>query len=177
MFRSKGLVKAATLMSECFRRGGKVMTFGVGSNTVNALYLGMELSGRLDNDINLLPCVSLSANPGIVTEVAFKYGLNELFSEQIKTLGRPQDLVVAFSVDGEGQYLINAFRDSKKMGCTNILICGHNDFVWNQFVDSIVVPSAHLQNRTRIHEWQVYVIHNLCWRVRRDLNGDTAPSD
>jgi len=166
------LGKAVTLMSECFRRGGKVMTFGVGSCTVNALYMGMELSGRLDNEINLLPCVSLSANPGIVTEVAFKYGLNELFSEQIKTIGHPQDLVIAFSIDGEGQYLINAFRDSKKIGCTNILICGSNDFVWSQFVDSIVIPSTPLETRARIHEWQVHVIHDLCWRVRRNMNGD-----
>ena len=172
MIRTKGLGKAATLMSECFRRGGKVMTFGVGSCTVNALYLGMELTGRLDHDADLLPCVSLSANPGIVTEVAFKYGLNELFSEQIKTIGHSQDLVVAFSIDGEGQYLINAFRDSKKMGCTNILICGSSAFVWSQFVDSMIIPSTQLQDRTRIHEWQVYVIHNLCWRVRRDLNSD-----
>ena len=161
-------------MSQCFRRGGKVMTFGVGSCTVNALYLGMELSGRLDGDLDLLPCASLSANPGIVTEVAFKYGLNELFSEQIKTIGHPQDLVVAFSIDGEGQYLINALRDSKKIGCTNVLICGSSNFVWDQFVDSMIVPSTQLQNRMRIHEWQVYVIHDLCRRVRCDLNGDIS---
>ncbi len=174
MTRTKGLGKAVTLMTECFRSGGKVMTFGVGSCTVNALYMGMELSGRLDNDVDLLPCASLSANPGIVTEVAFKYGLNELFSEQIKTIGRPQDVVVAFSIDGEGQYLINAFRDSKKLGCTNILVCGSDDFVWSQFVDSMITPSARLRDRASIHEWQVYVIHNLCWRVRRNLNGDTT---
>ncbi len=170
MIGTKGLARAVNLAAACFRGGGKVLTFGVGSCTVNALYLGMELSGRLANEVDLLPCVSLSANPGIVTEVAFKYGLNDLFSEQIKTLGHRHDVVVAFSIDGQGQYLINAFRESRRIGCTNILVCGSGEFIWNQFVDSMVTPSRQLQDRMRIHEWQVYIIHKFCSRVRHKLN-------
>lgn len=159
------LEEITNLIIDCFKRGNKVLTFGVGGNAANAIHFAAELAGKFETFEEPLPCIDLCSNPSVLTAITNDFGWEHVFERQIKALAKPGDIVVAFSIGTKGQYLRNALYEARLVDCRNVLVCGRNshevspkliDEVWE--LDSDATPW--------VQEEQLRIIHQIVGRVK-----------
>jgi len=159
-----GVDAIANAIKDCFSNGGKVITFGCGGQAANAIHFAAELAGKFEEFEQPLPCIDICSNPSILTAITNDFGWEYVFSRQIKALGKSGDVVVAFSISGEGMYIVNALMTANEIGCKTVLINGKKDVTWGNFVDILYALDS--EDTPKVQEWQLYVVHQLCWGVK-----------
>ena len=167
------LDEVANLIVSCIKKGGKVLTFGVGGNAANAIHFAAELSGKFERYEHPLPCICLSENPSILTAITNDFGWEHVFSRQILALARPEDIVVAFSISTNGEYLYNAIHAALDT-CKVVLICGkdtHEIFFENPALEKLgyYVWDLGSDDTPWVQEEQLRIIHKLCREVKSRL--------
>jgi D-sedoheptulose 7-phosphate isomerase len=113
------------LIRRAWQKGCQVITLGNGGSALTALHFV--------NDWNkMVPLTtrkpfrgrSLLDNMGLVTAYANDMSYADIFSEQIKNLAVPGDLVVAVSGSGNSENVIRAVETANRIGCTTLGLCG-----------------------------------------------------
>jgi len=85
---------------------------------------------------------SLTDNMAWISAVANDIDFRLVFSEQIRNVMRPGDLLIAISVSGQSGDILDAIRATKQVGATAIAILGCNGGIAKELADaSLVVPS------------------------------------
>lgn len=82
--------------------------------------------------------VSLADNIPIITAVANDFGYQEVFSRQLKVLGKPGDVVVAISASGNSQNIIETFEYAKSVGIKTVAITAFDGGRMKQMADESV---------------------------------------
>ena len=166
--QSDKVEEISDLIVSCFKRGNKVLTFGVGGNAANAIHFAAELAGKYETYEKPLPCIDLCSNPSILTAITNDFGWEHVFERQIEALAVSKDVVIAFSISTKANYLRNAFYEARMVGCQTILVCGRSshgvssrliDLVWD--LDSSDTPW--------VQEEQLRIIHRVCGSVKSRL--------
>lgn len=164
------ITKMSELIVSCIQSGGKVLTFGVGGNAANAIHFGAELSGKYKQYDNPLPCICLCENPAVLTAITNDFGWDEVFSRQIQALGKPGDVVIAFSISTKGLYLQEAIWTSMDIGCLVILVCGrYHPFYrigWEQPAYGVLLE-LDSDDTPWVQEEQLRIIHQICGEVKK----------
>ncbi len=149
--------KAATALSECFQRGGKVLLAGNGGSLCDAMHFAEELTGFYREKRPALPAIAFS-DPGHISCVANDIGYEHVFSRAIEALGRPEDVFIVMTTSGNSQNLVKAVELAKTRGIYTIAFLGKSggvlknqcnlELIVNGFVYSDRVQEAHM---TAIH--------------------------
>jgi len=163
------LEETTNLIVEAFKKGNKVLTFGVGGNAANAIHFAAELAGKFEKYEEPLPCIDLCSNPSILTAITNDFGWDVVFERQIRALAKPSDVVIAFSISTSGQYLVNAFYMANLTECETVLVCGKVTkpveivkTIWE--LDSLDTPW--------VQEEQLRIIHQICGKVKSRMEVD-----
>src|SRR5690349_18365098 len=82
------VARAADLLVETVRAGGKVLVFGNGGSAADAQHIAAELVNRLNYDRPPIAAVALTTDTSILTSVANDASFGELFERQVRALGR-----------------------------------------------------------------------------------------
>lgn len=169
MKNSKQVSKVADLIVDCFRKGNKVLTFGVGGNAANAIHFAAELAGKFEEYETPLPCIDLCSNPSVISAIATDFGWEHVFERQIRALAKPGDVVVAFSISTKGEYLLYALRQTWESGCKLVLICGKCtlDLGDLDFGETTIVGELGSDDTPWVQEEQLKIIHQICGEVKR----------
>jgi len=154
--------KVVDLIRDCLERDNKVITFGVGGNAANAMHFAAELSGKFEQHEQPLSCICLCDNPCILTAITNDFGWDHVFERQILGIGKPGDVVVAFSISTKGQYLINAHSASKQRGCSFVLICGEYT---REFLPDVLMEIGS-SDTLGVQEEQLRLLHEICREVK-----------
>jgi D-sedoheptulose 7-phosphate isomerase len=172
MQNSKELNRIVELIVDCLKNGNKVLTFGVGGNTANAIHFAAELAGKFEEYETPLPCIDLCSNPSVISAIATDFGWEHVFERQIKALAKPGDVVVAFSISTKGEYLLHALRQACLTKCRLVLICGKStlDYIEAEKYESPLVWELGSDNTPWVQEEQLKIIHQICREVKRRLN-------
>jgi D-sedoheptulose 7-phosphate isomerase len=80
--------RAAAAMTEAVRGGHKVMFCGNGGSAADSQHLAAELMGRYLKDRAPLPAIALTVDTSALTAIANDYSYAEVFSRQLRRLGR-----------------------------------------------------------------------------------------
>jgi D-sedoheptulose 7-phosphate isomerase len=102
------LTEAAVLLVETLRTGHKVLVVGNGGSAAEAQHFAAELVGRFKRERAPYAAISLATDTAILTAVANDYGYADVFARQLRALGQPGDLLVAFSTSGESESILRA---------------------------------------------------------------------
>lgn len=145
---------ANALLTGVLKEGGKVLTCGNGGSATQASHFAAELVVRFQTDRPAFPAVALT-DPAIITAAANDYGYPRVFARQIEALGRPGDLLVAFSTSGKSVNVLEAIATARHRGVRTLGISGSR---MGCDVD-ICVPST---DTARIQEATLLIIHLLC---------------
>ena len=82
------IVRAAAVIAESLKSGGKVLLFGNGGSAADAQHLAAEFVGRFAMERKALPAIALTTDTSILTAVGNDYGYEHVFVRQVQALGR-----------------------------------------------------------------------------------------
>ncbi len=105
---AKPLNEATHLMVECLRNGGKILACGNGGSAADAQHFAAELINRFEMERPELASIALTTDSSVLTSIANDYDYNQIFSKQVRGLGRKGDVLLAISTSGNSPNVIAA---------------------------------------------------------------------
>jgi D-sedoheptulose 7-phosphate isomerase len=162
------IIQIASLMTEAFRRGNKVLLFGNGGSAADAEHIACELAGKYYMNREPLPAIALSANSASLTAIANDFGYHEVFVRQLRGLLDKGDVVVGISTSGSSPNVVSAIEEARKKGAITVALIGKEGKL-RQIAEYVLgVPST---DTPRIQEAHITAGHIICYLVERSLFG------
>lgn len=119
------LDRAQALLAEALRRDGQIWACGNGGSAAIANHLVCDHSKGVAADTGLRPRVhSLSATVELVTAIANDIAYADVFSEQLRLMGRPGDVLITISSSGDSENVVRAIRQARDIGMASIALTG-----------------------------------------------------
>jgi D-sedoheptulose 7-phosphate isomerase len=161
------IAEAASIIVECLRARGKVLVFGNGGSAAEAGHFVAELIGRYRLDRQPLPAIALTTDSAVLTSIANDYGFDQIFSRQLRALGRPGDIAIAISTSGNSLNILEAVECARSM---KLVTFGLSGATGGKLADRVQlclkVPS---DCTARIQEAHALLVHLICGLVENAL--------
>ncbi len=151
--------KAATMIVDCFQKGGKLLLAGNGGSLCDAAHFAEELTGIFRKERKPLPALVLS-EVGHITCVANDLGYEKVFSRGVEAFGKQGDIFIGMTTSGNSPNLCFAFEKARHCGLETIAFLGRGGGKLKGFADlelTINGPST----SDRIQEVHMAAIHIL----------------
>ena len=159
----KAVAVAVLAMVDCLNSGGKIMACGNGGSAADAQHFAAELMGRFERERRELAAVALTTDTSILTAVGNDYSYDEVFSKQVRGLGKSGDILLAISTSGNSKNVIKAVEAAQEMGIKVIALSGNGGGSLNNALDANDLLLAAPSSRTaRIQETHLVLLHALC---------------
>ncbi len=150
--------RATEMLYECFRAGGKVLACGNGGSAEQAKHLVTELAGRIRRHRRGLPAIALGQNVHLMTAVANDFDFNQIFAHELEALGRPGDVLFAFSTSGNSPNVVAAVEAARRIGVRTIGMLGEGGKL-KLLVDLPITVASPVT--PRVQEVHLRIIHNI----------------
>lgn len=145
---------------DCLENDGKILLMGNGGSAADSQHIAAELVGRYLCERKGLPAIALTTDTSILTAVGNDYGYENIFSRQIESLAKTNDIVVGYSTSGNSENICNAMKLAKEKNCYTIALTGESGGSLLDLVDEcICIPS---KSTPRIQEAHAFIGHMLC---------------
>lgn len=164
------IVAAARLLVEALDQGGKILTCGNGGSAADAQHFSSEMLNRFDRERRELPALALTTDASTVTSIGNDYDFSQIFAKQIRALGQPEDVLLAFSTSGKSPNVLAAIETAHAKGMGVVLASGRDGGPAAAMLRTgdveLRVPS---QVTARIQEIHLTIIHCLCELIDRHV--------
>lgn len=151
--------EAAGIMIDALVRGNKIMLAGNGGSAADAQHLAAELVNRFQKNRQPLAGLALTTDTSIMTAVGNDFSFIEIFSKQVRALGRPGDVLVGISTSGNSENIIRALDEARSMGVSTVALAGEGGTIRDHADCTIAVPSG---CTPRIQEIHILIGHIIC---------------
>ena len=163
---------AANLIVDSLLAEGKVLSCGNGGSAGDAQHFSSELLNRFERERPSLPAIALTTDTSTLTSIANDYSYQEVFSKQVRALGRKGDVLLAISTSGNSRNVLEAIKAAHQRNMKVVALTGRDGGAMKELLLStdieIRVPSA---VTARIQEVHLLVIHCLCDLIDTRLFG------
>lgn len=150
-------------MTNCLQSGGKVMACGNGGSAADAQHFAAELMGRFERERQELAAIALTTDSSILTAIGNDYSYDEVFSKQVRGLGKKGDVLLAISTSGNSKNVVKAIEAAKKIGIKIIALTGNSGGKMATLLDKDDIHLCAPSTRTaRIQETHLVLLHGLC---------------
>jgi len=150
-------------MTNCLRSGGKILACGNGGSAADAQHFAAELVGRFERERRELAAIALTTDTSILTAIANDYHYDEIFSKQVRGLGKKGDILLAISTSGNSKNVVAAIEAAKKIDMHVIALTGNGGGKMAQLLGEHDVHLCAPSTRTaRIQETHLVLLHSLC---------------
>lgn len=164
------IAQAAQLMVDALLNNHKLLACGNGGSAADAQHFSSEMLNRFEAERPSLPAIALNTDTSTITSIANDYHYSEIFSKQIKALGQPGDVLLAFSTSGHSKNILEAIVAAHHRQMLVIALTGFDGGdvppLLNTTDIEIRVPS---ESTARIQETHGIVIHCLCDIIDKQL--------
>ena len=147
------------LLRRTFAAGGTVYAAGNGGSATLAQHLSDEMVGRYKSNRPPLRVVALSADSAVITCIGNDFGFAEVFARQVEGLGRPGDVLIAYSTSGNSPNILAACRAARQRNMTSVAFTGRGGQL-RDLADLVITSPG--QNTARIQELDLHAIHLIC---------------
>ncbi len=159
--------KAAELMANAIRNGGKVLSAGNGGSHCDAMHFAEELTGRYREDRPAYGAIAIS-DPSHISCVSNDYGYKYVFSRYLEGVGREGDVFLGISTSGNSENIITAVETAKKKGIKTVVLTGKDGGKLAGLAD-VEIRVPHFGFADRIQEVHIKVIHILIHAIEVKL--------
>jgi D-sedoheptulose 7-phosphate isomerase len=157
------VARAVIAIAECLRAGGKVMACGNGGSAADAQHFAAELIGRFERERRELAAIALTTDTSILTAIGNDYGYDDIFSKQVRGLGKAGDILIGISTSGNSKNVVKAIEAAKKLGIHIIALTGNGGGKMASLLEGADVHLCVPSTRTaRIQETHLVLLHALC---------------
>ena len=157
------IVQVVEVFTAALKRGNKILIFGNGGSAADAQHLAAEFVNRFLIERPPLPAIALSTDSSVLTSIGNDYDFSEIFSKQIRAIGREGDIAWGISTSGSSPNMLKAFETAKKMGLVTIGLTGKDGGALAGIADYSLNVSSH--STPRIQEVHITVGHVICEMV------------
>ncbi|HKA33514.1 MAG TPA: SIS domain-containing protein [Candidatus Binatia bacterium] len=158
------LIAAIDAIADAFLRGNKLMIFGNGGSAADAQHIAAEFVNRFRMDRPPLPALALTTDTSAITSIANDFDYKEIFSKQLKALGKEGDIALAISTSGNAANVLAAIDVCKRLKIAVIGLTGGDGGKMARKVDFLLSASEG-KNTARIQETHILVGHVICEMV------------
>ena len=166
----KKIVEAAHLISESLRSGNKVMIFGNGGSAADAQHIAAEFVNRLQKtkrDRPPLAALALTTDTSTLTSISNDSDFSNIFSRQIRALGKKGDIAWGISTSGNSPNMIKAIKVAHDMEIKTLGLTGKGGGEMGTLVDYHL--NVESNDIPRIQEVQITLSHIICELVEQKL--------
>ena len=157
------VAKGVIAMTNCLQSGGKILACGNGGSAADAQHFAAELVGRFERERRELAAIALTTDSSILTAIANDYHYDEIFSKQVRGLGKKGDILLAISTSGNSKNVVTAIEAAKKIGMHVIALTGNGGGKIAGLLEGSDIHLCAPSNRTaRIQETHLVLLHGLC---------------
>ena len=158
---------AASWITECLQRGGKVLLAGNGGSAADAQHVAAEFVGRFERERKAYPAICLSTDTSVLTAIGNDYSVDLMFARQVEALGKREDVFLGYSTSGNSPNVVRAAVRARAIGMKVISFCGETGGELARESDlALCVPS---RRTARIQEAHITISHAICEIVEADL--------
>ena len=169
------IARAGALLAETLRRGGKVLACGNGGSAADAQHFAAELLNRFEIERPPLAAVALSTDSSTLTSIADDYAYEEVFSKQVRGLGRRGDALLAISTSGNSRNVVTAIQAAHDIGVRVVALTGAGGGKMTALLspDDVHICVPH-KRTARIQEVHLLALHCLCDGIDFQLSQNPA---
>ncbi|HHT9158266.1 MAG TPA: D-sedoheptulose-7-phosphate isomerase [Candidatus Brocadiaceae bacterium] len=163
------IASAADLIVTAIRSGNKLMICGNGGSAADAQHIAGEFLCRFYNDRAPMPAIALTTDTSVLTSISNDYSFGEIFSRQVRGLGKEGDVLLSISTSGSSENVLQSFRAASGLGIKTILLSGATEREIATISNIVIkTPSS---DTPRIQEMHLIIEHILCEIVEKEING------
>jgi len=163
----QGVARAAQMIIESMRAGGKLLIFGNGGSAADAQHIAAELAFKMGRERDALPALALTTDTSLLTAIGNDRSFDFIFARQIQAIGRKGDIVLAISTSGNSSNVIEAVKQAREMEIKTIGLLGAGGGKVAALVD---LPLIVAHNETpRIQEVHIAASHIICQLIEDEL--------
>jgi len=161
------IIKGVDILATCIASGHKILLFGNGGSAADAQHIAAEFVNRFKIERPPLAAIALTTDTSILTSIGNDYHFNEVFSKQIKAIGKKGDVALGISTSGNSKNVVLAFEEARSMELITMGFTGEGGGKLAELSDILFdVPS---KITARIQETHITIGHILCELVDNKL--------
>ncbi len=157
------IAAAAERMVQCLQQDGKILSCGNGGSAADAQHFSAELLNRFEKERPGLAAMALTTDSSTLTSIANDYDYDQVFSKQVRALGRVGDVLLAISTSGNSRNVLAAVEAAHESQMVVVALSGRNGGKMSEVLlpgdIHVCVPA---QSTARIQEVHLLTLHCLC---------------
>ncbi len=170
---AESIAAAGRLLSDALLDDGKILSCGNGGSAADAQHFSSELLNRFERERPGLPALALTTDSSTLTSISNDYSYEEIFSKQVRALGKSQDVLLAISTSGNSENVIRAVAAAHERGMRVVALTGcDGGRMADLFSEDDVEIRVPATRTARIQEVHLVVIHCLCDLIDTTLLGE-----
>ena len=166
------IVRAADLMTDCLLRENKILSCGNGGSAADAQHFSAEMLNRFEMERPGLPAMALTTDSSTLTSIANDYQFADVFSKQVRALGKAGDVLLAISTSGESHNVIHAVDAAHDRNMHVVALTGREG---GQIADLMAESDVEIRvpswSTARIQEVHLMILHAICDLIDHRLLG------
>ncbi len=163
------IIKAADMLTSCMTAGGKVFLFGNGGSAADSQHLAAEFVNRFQIERPPLAAIALTTDTSVLTSIGNDYHFDDIFSKQIRALGKKGDIAWGLSTSGNSPNVVKAVKTAQKIGMATLGMTGRGGEL-TKCADLVFAVAS--DTTARIQETHITLGHILCELLERKLYPD-----
>jgi D-sedoheptulose 7-phosphate isomerase len=154
-------------MARAFDQGGRLFVMGNGGSSCDAAHVAVEFMHPIIEKRPALPAVALTTDTALLTAVGNDQDFALAFSQQLKLLARPGDIVLGFSTSGKSANVNRALQAGREMGLLTVGFSGRDGGRMPEVCDHcFTVPSFSIHRIQETHETLLHILWDLIHVIR-----------
>ncbi|EPY0566211.1 TPA: D-sedoheptulose 7-phosphate isomerase [Proteus mirabilis] len=163
----EAIQKAAVLLADSFKAGGKVLSCGNGGSHCDAMHFAEELTGRYRENRPGYPAIAIS-DVSHISCVSNDFGYEYVFSRYVEAVGKEGDVLLGISTSGNSGNIIKAISAAREKGMKVITLTGKDGGKMAGSAD-IEIRVPHFGYADHIQEIHIKVIHILIQLIEKEM--------
>ena len=167
------IIEVVHLITGSLKSGNKIMLFGNGGSAADAQHIAAEFINRLrksKRDRPPLAALALTTDTSILTSISNDSDFSNIFSRQIRALGKKGDIAWGISTSGNSPNLIKSIKVAQEMGIKTLGLTGKGGGEMGTLVDYHL--NAESNDVLRIQEVHITLSHIISELVEQKLLQD-----
>ena len=162
--------RAADVVVERYRRGGRIYIAGNGGSAADAQHLAAEFVSKLARDRAPLPAEALTVDSSILTAIGNDYGYDLVFSRQLAGKATDKDVFLGITTSGKSPNILKALEQCRALGVPSIVFCGRDGGLAKALADHCIIAPG--TATSTIQELHIVLAHTLCECVETAIFGE-----
>lgn len=144
------------------KRGGCLFLAGNGGSFADAQHLAAEFTSRFKFDRGPLCAQVLGANASSISAIGNDYGYDQVFSRELRGIGRTGDVFIGITTSGNSTNILKAVDAAREKGIEVFIFTGGTGGKVATMAECLIVPS---DVTARIQESHILLGHLMCGAV------------